>query len=260
MTSPWLIAPPVRSRPRLRLLCLPYAGGSAAAYRRWWKLAPGTIEVLAVELPGHGSRLRETSHTQLGPLVHAIGQAIEPILDLPYAIFGHSLGGLLGFELARQMRREGGALPVGLFVSATAAPNTPRSAPQLHLAPDDEVRDRLRTLRGTPRELLDNDELMQLVLPVVRADFTVLETYRYRVEPPLQLPITVYGGAFDRVVPPHCLEAWQDQTNGGSRLRLFAGDHFFIQTAAADLLADIATQLGLDGPWPASTVAYGQSS
>jgi surfactin synthase thioesterase subunit len=247
---------PAESRADFRLLCLPYAGGGAAAFREWHRAAPPGVEVYALELPGRGSRLSETPFRRLGPLVRAVADSVEWALDRPYALFGHSMGGLLAFELTRALRRRGAPPPQHLFVSAAAPPGTRPTQPPLHCAPDHEVKERLRTLGGTPPVLLDNDELMDLVLPTLRADFSVLETYEYADEPPLPVPITAFGGLADRVVPPSALVGWRRESSEGARVRLFPGDHFFVNSAVAEVTGAVARVLG---PRPGPARAYADS-
>jgi medium-chain acyl-[acyl-carrier-protein] hydrolase len=226
-----------------RLFCLPYAGGSAAVYRHWHALAPRALQICPLELPGRGARIAEPAPSRLRPLADAIAGALAPYLDLPYALFGHSMGGLLAFEVTRTLRRRGLPLPAHLFVSAAAAPGLPRSRPAVHRGTDADVVDELRRLGGTPRELLDDEELMGLMLPTIRADFSVLETYEYRPEPPLPVPLTVFGGTDDPLVPLPRLEGWRRQTTAEARLRVLSGGHFFLHPAAAEVVEDVAAAL-----------------
>ncbi|MEV5412743.1 alpha/beta fold hydrolase [Thermopolyspora sp. NPDC052614] len=226
-----------------RLICLPYAGGAAAAYQIWRWLAPDGLQVCPVELPGRGARFGEDLFQRLTPLVETLADAIAPALDRPFAIFGHSMGALLAFELTRTLRKFGLPEPEHLFVSGAVAPGTPRRERPLHDAPDNEIRRKLRTLGGTPEELLGNDELMELMLPVLRADFAVLETYEYREQAPLAVPITVLAGRSDPVVPVSALRGWRDQSTVPLRLRLFPGGHFYLHDAAADIVRLISDTL-----------------
>jgi surfactin synthase thioesterase subunit len=239
----WLAGQDLNPEAELRLLCLPYAGGGAAVFHRWRDLVPRGVQVCGVELPGRGHRMSELPYQRLTPLVRALAGALDPVLDRPFALFGHSMGGLIAFELARALRAAGKLQPVHLFVSAVATPGQPSSLPALRAAPDADVKKELRALNGTPRELLDDDELMALMLPVLRADFSVLETYEYRDEPPLPVPLTVFGGAADRVVPPSVLSGWRYQSSKGSRLQLFPGDHFFVHAATAEVVGAVTTAL-----------------
>jgi medium-chain acyl-[acyl-carrier-protein] hydrolase len=214
---------------RLRLFCFPYAGGGALVFRNWSDGLPADVEVCPVQLPGRGTRLMEHPFTQLPPLVAALAQALSPLLDKPFAFFGHSLGALVSFELARQLRRQYGVHPVRLFVSAGRAPQIPHRGPPIHILPEKEFLAELRRLNGTPSELLDHKELMVIMLPLLRADFAVYETYVYSSEPPLNCPISAFGGLQDRKVNNSDLEAWRAQTNISFSLRMFPGDHFFLK-------------------------------
>jgi medium-chain acyl-[acyl-carrier-protein] hydrolase len=246
MDRRWLAGRELDPRADLRLFCLPYAGGGAAVYRGWPERAPSGQQVLPRELPGRGTRLREAPVRRLAPLIRSLADALRDALDRPYALFGHSMGGLLAFELARALRRRPVRQPAHVFLSAAAAPSTPPSPPLLHCATDDEIRRRLAELGGTPPDLLDDVELMRLMLPVLRADFAVLETYEHRTEPPLSTPLTVLGGRSDRIVPPRALDGWRQHTSAGSRLCLFPGGHFFLHgPAATDVLATVARDLGV---------------
>ncbi|MFF2625140.1 thioesterase II family protein [Kitasatospora griseola] len=228
---------------RVRLLCLPYAGGAASLYRGWGALADDRVEVCPVELPGHGRRLAESPVSRLRPLVALLATELEPVLDQPFAFFGHSMGALLAFELCRELRRRGAAEPEHLFVSGASAPDAPRTRPVLHAATDEEVKQELRFLGGTPPELLDNRELMELMLPTLRADFSVLETYHYRPEPPLTVPMTVFGGTADPSVRPQALHGWRTQTSARARLEMLPGDHFFLHASVVEILGAVAGAL-----------------
>ncbi|MFD0313334.1 thioesterase II family protein [Streptomyces flavalbus] len=243
MNDPWFGPWRPREDAAYRLFCLPYAGGAAAAYRQWHALAPAHIQVCPLELPGRGGRIADPPISRLRPLVDALAGAVGPFLDRPFAVFGHSMGGLLAFELTRALVRRGQPLPAHLFVSGRSAPDAPDDGRRLHDAPDAEVLDHLRQLGGTPRSLLDDAELMELVLPTVRADFSVLESYEYRDEPPLPVPLTVFGGDADALVSPARLHGWRRQSSAGSQLRMLPGGHFFLHTTAPTIMDTIARAL-----------------
>ena len=188
-------------------------------------------------------RLKEAPFTQLAPLVEAIAQSLLPYLDKPFAFFGHSMGGLTSFEAARLLRRTYARSPVHLFVSGRRAPQIPDSDSPIHTLPDAEFLKELRHLNGTPEAVLANEELMQLLLPTLRADFAVLETYTYQTESPLNCPITAFGGLQDPEVSCEMLEAWQEQTSATFSLQMFFGDHFFIHTAQSLLLQSLNQSL-----------------
>jgi len=151
----------------------------------------------------------ERPFTQLSPLIETLAQALAPLLDKPFAFFGHSLGALVSFELVRRIRRQYGVHPVRLFVSAGRAPQIPHRGRPIHTLPDKEFLMELRRLNGTPSELLGHEELMEIMLPVLRADFAVYETYLYSTEPPLNCPISAFGGLQDHEVSDSDLEAWR---------------------------------------------------
>ncbi len=215
--------------PRLRLFCFPYAGASALIYRTWPEGLPSDVEVCPVQLPGRGARSTEPPFTRLSPLVEALAQALAPVLDVPFAFFGHSFGALVSFELARKLRRDCGVNPVHLFISASRAPQISRRGSPVHSLPDGEFLAEMRRLDGTPAELLENKEFMQIMLPLLRADFSVYETYKYLNEPVLDCPISAFGGLQDRRVSSVDLEAWHAQTNASFSLQMFPGDHFFLK-------------------------------
>ncbi len=244
MDRRWLPGQELMSPAKYRLFCLPYAGGAAAIYRSWRRAAPGHIQVCALELPGRGSRSRETPYSSLEPLVKELAVSLGGALDQPFALFGHSMGALIAFELARALREQGAPQPAHLFVSAAASPDTAQDGPPVHNRTDAQIMRKLRELNGTPEELLADEELMTLMMPVIRADFALLETYGYREEPPLDVPLTVFGGRSDPAVPPGALAGWRRQSAVGSRLRFFPGDHFFLHSAAAGVLGEIAHALG----------------
>jgi medium-chain acyl-[acyl-carrier-protein] hydrolase len=228
---------------RLRLFCFPYAGGGASIFRAWPEGLPADVEVCPVQLPGRGTRLMEPPFTRLPPLIQALAQALLPLLDKPFAFFGHSLGALVSFELARQLRRQHAVQPVCLFISADRAPQIPNRDPPIHSLPEGEFLVELRRLNGTPREVFEDEELMQIMLPLLRADFAVYETYGYSTEPPLNCPISAFGGLQDLRVSRGDLEAWRDQTSVAFSLRMFPGDHFFLNTTQPSLLAALSEEL-----------------
>jgi medium-chain acyl-[acyl-carrier-protein] hydrolase len=154
------------------------------------------------------------------------------------------MGALIGFELARALRQHAGPFPVHLFVSSYHAPQRAAPNPAIHAWPNAEFIEALQQLNGTSAEVLENPELMELMLPVLRADFALCETYTYRAEKPLACPISAFGGVHDGAIKPDDLEAWQEQTSGGFSLRLFPGDHFYIQRTCAVLIQTVLRDLG----------------
>lgn len=240
----WLAYREVNPRARVRMFCFPYAGGGASAYRGWASSTPGDIEVCPVQLPGREGRLREAPFEATETLVLALTEALQPWLgDLPFVFFGHSMGGMLGFELARELRRRRQPLPLHLFVSGRRAPQVPDREEPIHELPEAEFIDKLRELNGTPEEVLQHAELMRLLLPVLRADFSVVETYQYRQEEPLDLGISCFGGLADQEVTREDCAAWKDQTRGRFRLRMLPGDHFFLHSAKDMIVEAVARDI-----------------
>jgi medium-chain acyl-[acyl-carrier-protein] hydrolase len=239
----WLPYTQLKPGARLRLFCFPHAGGAASIYRNWADDLPPEIEVCPIQLPGREGRFREAPFTRLAPLVDALTPALLPHLDTPFALFGHSLGALIGFELARRLQRQHGAKPVRLFVSGHNAPQIPDSEPPIHHLPEPQFVDALRQLNGTLEEVLQHAELMELLLPVLRADFTAAETYSYTAGEALECPISVFGGLDDRQTSYEGLEAWRDQTRRECKVHIVPGDHFFLNGSRALLLRAIAQDL-----------------
>jgi medium-chain acyl-[acyl-carrier-protein] hydrolase len=185
----------------------------------------------------------EPAFSRLPPLIDALTEALLPLLDKPFALFGHSLGSLVSFELARQLQANHQARPVRLFVSAGPAPQIPHRGPPIHSLPEREFSAELLRLDGTPEELLNHKELMDIVLPSLRADFALYESYRYSSGPPLNCPISTYGGLSDKKVNHSDLEAWRDQTAVSFSIRMFPGDHFFLKTTQPLLLQTLSQEL-----------------
>ena len=228
-TNPWLAYVKPRPEARLRLFCFPYAGGAASIYRTWPDELPPEIEVCPVQLPGREGRIRQAAFTNMDDLVAAAAEGLAAELDRgPHAFFGHSMGALIGYELARRRRRAGRPGPRHLIVSARSAPTVPDREEPIYDLPTERFRERLRELNGTPAEVLEHPELMELVEPLLRADFEVNETYEHHPGEPLSCPLTALGGLRDEEVPREDLEKWEELTTGPFRLHMLPGDHFFL--------------------------------
>lgn len=243
VTNPWLVRPKPNRLASLRLFCIPFAGGGASLFRLWPDRLPDGVEVCAIQLPGRESRLREPIQTRIGPLIEALAAGLDGELDRPFALFGHSMGSLVAFELARELRRRNLPSPRLLIASGRSAPQLPRRRPLLHDLPEAAFREELRLLDGTPQVLLDHSELMSLYSPIIRADLAVNETYVYREEPPLNLPILALGGQADALAQRDEVEGWQSQTTQSFEHQQISGGHFFLQTAAAELLTVLSRAL-----------------
>jgi medium-chain acyl-[acyl-carrier-protein] hydrolase len=199
--------------------------------------------VVPVHLPGRGNRFTEPALTRSDALVEQLASELEPFLDVPFAFFGHSMGAMLAFELARRLRAGGGPLPEHLLVSGRRAPQRPRDKRELHSLPEDEFREELRSLNGTPDELLEHPELMELFSPILRADFELCETYAFHEDAPLDVPISAFGGLEDKDVSREDLTAWKEHTRGPFRLRMFPGGHFFLNGARQQLIHAVSEDL-----------------
>ncbi|KOP25498.1 gramicidin dehydrogenase [Hapalosiphon sp. MRB220] len=232
----WFVCYKPNPEAKIRLFCFPYAGGSANIFRSWSNDLPPTVEICAIELPGRGMRIKLPLFTQLEPLVTELASVLKPNLDKPFAFFGHSMGGLVSFELARLLRKQYGVIPSHLFVSARRAPQLVSNKPPIHRLPDAEFLEELRHLNGTPEALLENDELMQLFMPIIRADFAVLENYIYTPQTPLDCPITAFGGLQDQEVNHDQIKAWEEQTSAYFSLHMLPGNHFFLHSFQSFLL------------------------
>ncbi|MEV0386659.1 alpha/beta fold hydrolase [Nonomuraea sp. NPDC050643] len=229
---------------RVRLLCLPSAGGGALAYRQWVEaLGADGIDVWPVQLPGRESRFDESPYDDMARLVSALLAEFGPALrEGPYALFGHSMGGAIALEFAyaaRQCRLPG---PVRLFISAGRPPNRPDPEAPWYDLPAPEFVERLRKYdRGSG--LLDDPELLKIFLPKLRADVALLQQYDRRPGEPLDCPLTVMGGWDDAAVPPNLFQGWADYTRAGFEIRLVGGAHFYLESAREFVLDLIRRRL-----------------
>ncbi len=233
MTGGWFPVDP--AAPGTRLFCLPHAGGSAGGFLRWRRSPTPDIAVVPVRLPGRDGRQGEAPETDFDRLARRLAAALRPWTDRRYALFGHSLGAILAFELARRLDPP----PCRLFVSGASAPDEQPTDRWLHTLPDHEFLSALRGFGGLP----DDPGLATALLPRLRADCTVAETYRYRAAEPLRCPISVLCGRWDPTVDTSRLERWGAHTDEGVRIRLFPGDHFYLSDAENFVLRAIRKDL-----------------
>ncbi|WP_165963991.1 alpha/beta fold hydrolase [Actinomadura sp. KC216] len=234
----------------LRLICLPYSGGRAAAFKGLAAELPGDVELCAVELPGHGRRLREKPRTCLRPLVEEVTDVLIEQVRPPFVLLGYSLGALLAFEVARELARDRRPGPAALFVAASGAPHRPSTGPQIHDLPKAELVEQLVRLDSSRNAPLEHEDLVDVMLPVVRADLTAVETYVYEPGPPLDCPLVAFGGRDDPSLPRSELAAWAEQTAGDFSVILLAGGHFFLHSSQASFARVLTAELErlLDGP------------
>lgn len=246
----WLPYRKARTPPAtIRLFCFPYAGGAASMYRGWQEALPPSVEICAVQLPGREGRLREAPIADIGKLVPLLADGLAPSLSAGrFAFFGHSMGSILAFELARELRRRGKEGPLHIFASACPAPHIPDDD-ESHTLPDEGVIQNLRELGGMSEDVLAHRELMEMILPVFRADAAITELYRHTEEPPLSAPITALGGIADAKATRDQMDAWRLHTNGRFSIAMMPGAHFYLQDTASRsaMLATIARALAALG-------------
>ncbi len=247
----WIVTPLPRPQAKLALYCLPFAGGSSNSFRSWASLLPPAVELRAVELPGHGTRLSEGLARRLTDLLAPLTEAVAESADKPFALFGHSMGALLGYELTLKLENETDRHPVHVFLSGHGAPTLPEREEPIHQLPKQRFIEKIRQYNGTPQEVLENHELMELMVPILRADFEVCETYRPQTVRKMRAPLTVLSGISDAGAPREDLEVWREFTEGAFNLRLFPGDHFYLLqhkvTLLQAILQDINKHFNLNG-------------
>jgi pyochelin biosynthesis protein PchC len=233
--GPWLKSSSERSAAKVRLFVFPHAGGAPAAFRTWPDVLAPQVEPHFVALPGRERRFHETPLTRSDEIIAPVATAIASFDDRPFVLFGHSMGSMLAFEVARQLRRSGRRGPAALVVSGRCAPQLKPRTPVLRDLPDSElIRQVARLFGGISAELLHEPELIDLMVGVLRADLTVIESYRYVPEEPLGCSILALGGTDDPWVTEDELEAWRQQTSAGFASAQFGGDHFYFKTAGGE--------------------------
>ncbi|MBV6708158.1 thioesterase II family protein [Bacillus thuringiensis] len=234
-----------QKKPLVRLLCFPYAGGSALAYRQWNQILAEEVEVCPVQLPGRENRLAEEPIRSLPTLISFLADELEPVLNspIPYAFFGHSMGALISYELAIEMKKRSWQMPIRLFLSGKSSPQVSKRETPTYNLPKKEFIEELRKMNGTPEEVLDNHEIMDLFLPILRADFELVDNYQYEKSSMLSCPITVFGGIDDPSIKTEELKHWKELTTNHFNMHLFPGDHFFIYENEKKLLKVVNEEL-----------------
>lgn len=243
--SPWLIFDETRTyhNAEMRLFCFHYAGAGASIFQNWIKLLPDEVELVAIQLPGREKRFYEPLISDVRQITTTLAKELSPFLDKPFAFVGHSIGALIGFELARVLRQRGMRQPELLIASGRNAPNVKLKVNNVHLLPDDEFAQTVRDYNGLPEAIAQNEELLELLLPRLRSDIAIAETYTYNDAEPLESRIVVFYGTEDPLVNDFGLQSWKEQTQGGFKLYSFPGDHFFLHSSEELVLDKISTEL-----------------
>jgi pyochelin biosynthesis protein PchC len=238
----------------IQIVCFPHAGGSARFFRTWFDHLPPTVGLLAVQYPGRDDRINEEFASHVGLLAGQIVRALDQVTGPRLALFGHSLGAVVAYEVARRLEAGSASGPAALFVSGRPGPSHQREQ-NLHLADDEALWADVRRLRGTPDPLLDNPELRHLLAPALRADYRLSETYRPVAGPLLRCPVIACLGSSDPEVTPTEASSWSEVTRGAFSLRVFSGDHFYLLPRAAEVTAMMLSQLAahaVSPVWPSA--------
>lgn len=221
---------------RIRLFCFPYAGANSSIFREWINLLPSTVEVIGVELPGHGSRFNEPITSDLSLIINALKANFSFLNQKPFVFFGHSLGTKIAYELCRAFSVDNTPLPKHLIVSGGRAPHLSWRKKMIHTLPDAQLIEELKTYNGIPNDVFECPEIIELFLPILRADFTISETYKYIPGPPLHIPITALGGNNDPKVSFEEILGWKMHTSKTFNHQILPGNHFFIKESQKQLL------------------------
>jgi len=241
----WLTVFRPVDRPRLRLFCLPFAGAGASAYRDWGRHLPEDVELCAVQLPGRENRINERVPGHIGELVPPLLAALRPRLDIPFALFGHSLGAAIAYEVARGLIAIGRP-PRVLGVSGRRAPHAPLDRPPLHRLSDSDLKREIAQMGGTPPEVLSHEELMDFLLPTLRADLRLSETYHRDADTRVACPMLAFAGTDDPEAPPKTVEAWGAVSGGTFTHTILDGDHFFVKNHTRRILDAILENIAIE--------------
>lgn len=225
--------------PRLRLFCFPYAGGWPGVFRPWAARLPADVELVAVRMPGRESRFAEQHYTDWSTLTNDVAEALGPLLDVPFVLFGHSFGGMVAYEIVRILNGEGMPNPQALIVSGCRCPLLRPEQRAPYDAPSDALWSWLGEINGTPAEVLQDSQLRALMEPTLRADLKLADVWRGAAEI-VDLPIVSFGGAKDRIVPRHQIEGWRNFTARTYRHIEFGAGHFFVHTLEPEVVAEIS--------------------
>lgn len=229
---------------KLNMICIPYAGGSATVYARWRKRLDESIKLIPIELRGRGARINEPFYEDLHEAVEDVYQLIHEFIqdESPYILFGHSMGCAIVYELSHRIMQEGGSAPVHLFLSGRSAPQVKRENKERHKWADQTLIEDILKLGGTRKEIFENPELCSLFLPIIRADYKIIETYNYSERQPADVAITVLTGSDDETIIGDVSD-WKYCTSNSFDLATFQGGHFFIHECEDEVIQTINSKI-----------------
>lgn len=231
-----------REDPRLRLVCFGHAGAGPGVFARWPHSLPADIEVFAVRLPGRDRRLRETPFRRWPPLLDALTEALTPELSGPFVLLGHSLGGMIAYELCCRLTASGNP-PQRVLLVACRAPHVPNPLPTMHQLPEPQLVAELEGIGATPRDVLTDRRLLQLLTPMIRADLELAETWPFRPASAVTAPLVVFAGVADPIAPPASVAPWERYATGGFHFYAVPGGHFPVGRDDGALLELVAASL-----------------
>jgi medium-chain acyl-[acyl-carrier-protein] hydrolase len=227
----------------MRLFCFPFAGGGASTFRSWGKILPAGIECVAIKLPGREDRIREPAFTRISGLVQALLPELIALLDRPFAFYGHSMGGLIAFELVLELRRRSAPEPSLLLIGGCPAPENKDLNAKFQTLSDAELLEEVRSYRGDLGGALEDLDFRDFLLPLLRADFELYDTYTVPPDASVDCPLVVFGGKDDPKVAPERLAAWRGRTRQMCDLQIVPGGHFFLNSYPEFLLGKITEAL-----------------
>lgn len=227
---------------KIDLFCFPYAGGMANFYKEWSNFLPKIISVKPIEYPGRGTKSKQLCLQRLCQLLDVLEKEITPKIQGPFAFFGHSLGSIVSYELAKRLKMTISRIPICLFLSACPPPRKVMSITSINRLDDSHFIKEVESLNGIPRELVSDPEFLTSFLPIIRADFGLLDDYQPDLKDKIDSPITVFGGEQDPFVNAEDLQSWSNETTGSTSMHVFPGDHFYLRSPQ-DLLKNITAQI-----------------
>ncbi len=243
MKQSLIYCPEPKPNAPIRLVCFPYAGGSASIYMPWVNQLSKDVELSLIQLPGRGSRFGEPPYDTIKTLSEDVVDELSKLRRKDMIFYGHSMGARVAYEVTLMLHKKGDSLPIHVIAAGSTAPAVSRKAKNSYLLPDDEFLTHLMELKGTPDEVLSNRDLMELLLPALRADFKIVETYINNSSVVIPTKISVFAGKQDTTVELAVLEPWFDVFQESGGISWFDGGHFFINENGADVIAALKNKI-----------------